>query len=166
MKKRTPLGYSPPDPRYKTNFMDSCAFDPKYSPENGASLRIFSLYEEETIVLIVAHSTIKEIEHPNTPAWVKNEAGAMIYTISTGLTEQEVTEQETILRILTGNGKSEKMKKDADHIFEASKYCGYFITTDKRILKKKDDLHAHCAAIIVKPSEFLEIYEACAPTPS
>ena len=141
--------------------MDSCAFDPKYSPENDASLRIFSLYEESAIVLNIAHSTIKEVEHPNTPSWVKKEAGGMIYTIPTSLTQKEVAQKTEILKVLTGNGKPEKMEKDAEHAFEASKYCGYFITTDERILKKKDDLHAFCAAIIVKPSEFLEVYDAC-----
>jgi len=49
------------------------------------------------------------------------------------------------------------MVDDADHVFEASKYCGYFITTDKRILNKKDELERICSAIIVKPSEFLKI---------
>jgi len=142
--------------------MDSCAFDPKYSPENDASLRIFSLYEESAIVLNIAHSTIKEIEHPNTPSWVKKEAGTMIYSIETSLTQKEIAQKTEILKVLTGNGKPEKMAKDAEHVFEASKYCGYFITTDERILKKKDDLQAFCAAIIVKPSEFLEVYDACA----
>jgi len=142
--------------------MDSCAFDPKYSPENDASLRIFSLYEESAIVLNIAHSTIKEIEHPNTPSWVKKEAGTMIYSIETSLTQKEIAQKTEILKVLTGNGKPKKMAKDAEHVFEASKYCGYFITTDERILKKKDDLQAFCAAIIVKPSEFLEVYDACA----
>lgn len=138
--------------------MDSCAFDPKYSPEDEASLRIFSLYEESAIVLNIAYSTTKEVEHPNTPSWVKKEAGALIYTIPTNLTQQEVAQKTEILKVLTGNGRPEKMEKDAEHVFEASKYCGYFITTDERILKKKGDLHALCAAIIVKPSEFLDIF--------
>lgn len=142
--------------------MDSCAFDPKYSPEDDASLRVFSLYEENAIVLNIAHSTVKEIEHPNTPSWVKEEAGAMIYTIQTSLTQNEAAQKTQILKVLTGNGKPEKMEKDAEHVFEASKYCGYFITTDERILQKKGDLHAFCEARIVKPSEFLEAYDACA----
>lgn len=162
MRKRIPLGYSPPDPRRRANFMDSCAFDPKYSPEDDASLRIFSLYKEGSIILNIAHSIVKEIAHPNTPSWVKKEAGAMIYTIQTSLTQNQVVQKRKILRVLTGNGKPEKMAKDAEHLFEASKHCGYFITTDERILQKKRDIHVFCEAIIVKPSEFLGFYDACA----
>ena len=54
-------------------------------------------------------------------------------------------------------GYPEKMKKDAEHVFEAGKYCGYFVTPDERILKKEPELEAICFATIVKPSELLDI---------
>lgn len=157
MMLRKPLGYKPTNPRIKNNFLDSCAFDPKYAPENEASLEIFQLYESGEIVLIVAHSSQKEIDHPNTPVWVKREAQAMNYTIETSLTDGERQQKSIILNLLTGNGITKNMEKDAENVFEASKYCGYFITTDKRILKKKQELERTCSATIVKPTELLEI---------
>jgi len=81
----------------------------------------------------------------------------MIYTIETSLTNGEKQQKIEILKILTGSGNPERMKKDAEHVFEAGKYGGYFITTDKRILEKKSDLEAICSATIVKPSELLDI---------
>lgn len=154
---RKPLGYKPINPKIRNNFLDSCAFDPKYSPEDAASQKIFELYKNGEMVLNIAHSNQKEIEHPNTPDWVKTEALGMIYTIETSLTNGEQQQKQEILNILAGNGNPEKMKKDAEHVFEAGKYGGYFITTDERILKKKPDLEAICSAIIVKPSELLDI---------
>ncbi len=51
------------------------------------------------------------------------------------------------------------MKKDAEHVFYAGKHGGYFITTDERIIKKKQELESICGAIIVKPTEFIEIFK-------
>ena len=157
--RRKPLGYKPIDPRRSTSFLDSCAFDPKYSPEDEASNQIFQLYRKDELVLNIAHSTQKEIEHPNTPSWIKQEAMSFIYTIPTSLTPEEFARKAQILDILAGNGNPEKMRKDADHIFEAGKYGGYFITVDGRILKKKEAIEEICSATIVKPSEFLKVLE-------
>lgn len=157
---RKPLGNRLPlDPRIKTVFVDSCAFDPKYSPEDEASQEIFRRHKRDELkVLNIAHSNQKEIDHPNTPDWVKREAINLIRTNQTGLTPNEIQEKAKILSILAGNGKPEKMVADANHVFEASKYGGgYFVTTDRRILNKRVQLKKVCSAIIVKPSEFLKI---------
>jgi hypothetical protein len=60
---------------FKTNnFIDSCAFDPKYdSLEVSASEEIFNLSKYGKLVIQIAHSTQKELEHPNTPNWVRRE---------------------------------------------------------------------------------------------
>jgi hypothetical protein len=146
------------NPKLCDNFLDSCAFDPKYSPESEASLEIFSLYESETILLSITHSNQKEIEHPNTPDWVKKQSQLLLYTIEVELTESERAQKSEIHRILTGNGLPEKMKQDSEHVFESAKYGGYFITTDERILRHRKTLAEVCLAKIVKPSEFLEIF--------
>lgn len=148
------------DPFYANIFIDSCAFDPKYEPESSSSEEIFKRYDAGDISLVVAHSNLKESEHPNTPAHVKAEAASKIYTIETGLAQHEEQKKKEIWAILTGNGKPEKMEQDANHVFEAHRDGGYFITTDNRILKLRDDLHKICNAIIVKPSELLALIAA------
>lgn len=157
---RQPFGRLPLDPRRSLNFLDSCAFDPKYSPEHEASEKLRRLSDEGVLVLHLAHSNQKEVEHPNTPGWLKREAATLIYSIETSLTPSQIKQKAAIHTILTGNGKSEKFAADAAHVFEAGKYCGYFITTDERILKKKAALEQICAAVIVKPSQLLKILEA------
>jgi len=62
------------DPSITNNFLDSCPFDPKFAPEDKASVELFDLSKKGKVLLQIAHSTQKEIEHPNTPAWVKAEA--------------------------------------------------------------------------------------------
>ena len=116
----------PINPLDSNNFIDSCAFDPKYKPEDEASAEIFGLYKVGKLLIQIAHSTQKEIEHPNTPAWVKREASNLIYTISVSLTDGENRQLREIETILAGNGKVENILQDARHIFEAQKYGSYF----------------------------------------
>ena len=145
------------DPRRTNIFLDTCAFDPKYSPEDDASKIIIELKDREIITLILAHSNQKEISHPNTPKWVKEEASFNIYTINTQLTSEELIIKETIFSILAGDGIRENMRKDAEHIFEASKYGSYFVTTDKGILKRSDEIFSFCRVVILLPSQMLNI---------
>jgi hypothetical protein len=139
-------------------FIDSCAFDPKYYPENEAAEAIFKLYKkEEGNLLHIAHSVKKEIDHPNTPIWVKNEAMNMIITGKVGLTNDDLNLLYKIEKILAGNGKVENILQDARHIFEAQRYGDYFITTDSRILSRTHELRLVCDVIILKPSNFLSV---------
>jgi hypothetical protein len=160
---RVPFGRSLPDPRRTNTFLDSCAFDPKYHPEDEAAQRIRQLRRGVMISILIAHSNQKEIEHPNTPADVKAEAADMNYTIETSLTPDEVARRAKIHAALTGDGNPEKYAADAQHVFEAGKYGGgYFVTTDGRILARKSELQALSGAVILKPSEWLRIYEETA----
>ena len=145
------------DPRIVNIFLDSCAFDPKYSPEDKAALTLFQRAENGDFLLHIAHSIQKEIEHPNTPHWVKQKANSFIYTIETSLTEGERKIKARILQVLAGNGKPENVSQDAQHVYEAAKCGSYFVTTDGRILQKKRELCSACDVDIVTPSELLEI---------
>jgi hypothetical protein len=151
--------YSPPDPKFRGNFLDTCAFDPKYAPEDANAAEIRTLGNDGAVQLYLAHSNQKEIEHSNTPLDVKAEAAGMIYTIETSLTNNELVMRQAVHDILTGNGKPEKYEVDARHVFEASKYGGaYFITIDQRILSRADEFDAVCGAVVVTPSQWLKNY--------
>ena len=144
-------------PWITNTFVDSCAFDPKCNPEDTAATEIFRLHREQNLQLVVAHSTLKEIEHPNTPQWVKQEAGSKICSIGVQLTPPELGLKRKLLALLAGNGKPEKMAQDAEHIFEAQKYGSYFVTTDQRLLSRAVDVAAICSVTVLLPSEFLSL---------
>lgn len=156
--QRVPLGRSVRDPRRRNNFLDSCAFDPKYAPEDAAAQQIRALGSDGQVNLTVTHSNQKEIDHPNTPEDVKREANSMIYTINTPLNPNEVRRKAEAHEILTGNGRPEKYAADAEHVFIAGKFGGFFITTDLRILDKRKELGRLCSAIICLPSEWLKVF--------
>jgi hypothetical protein len=156
----TPMGHAPPDPHRQNVFLDSCAFDPRSAPEDRASKEIFERHENGQLLgLKIAHSMPKENEYPNTPDWVKRAAAGVLYAVDVSLTPDEQADRDRILEVLAGNGSRDQMRQDATHVFEASKYTGYFVTTDERILKKKNELKNICAARILKPSEFLSLVQ-------
>lgn len=157
--QRIPFGQSVIDPRLTSNFLDSCAFDPKYAPEDDAAKQILTLGRDRQVNLVLTHSNHKEIKHPNTPTDIKREAAAMLHTIRVLLTPDELARKWRIHTILTGNGRPEKYAADAAHVFEAGKYVGYFITTDKRILTKRKQLLELSAATIFMPSEWLRAFQ-------
>jgi hypothetical protein len=160
---RVPFGRSPPDPRRTNTFVDTCAFDPKVEPEHRAAQKIRAIRHAGNTSILLAHSNQKEIEHPNTPGDVKVEAADMNYTIATPLTPAEHQRRFLVHQTMTGDGNPDRYEADAHHIFEAGKYGGgYFVTTDQRILNRKPQLEAVSGAIIVRPTEWLAIYEASA----
>ena len=147
----------PINPWIANNFIDSCAFDPKYDPEDISANEIFQLHKERNLGIQIAHSNQKEIEHPNTPRWVKEEASGLIYTLDVSTTSNEKALLTKILAILAGQGRPENMSQDARHIFDAQKYGSYFVTTDGRLLKKAQAIQNLCSVDILLPSEFLKL---------
>jgi hypothetical protein len=57
--------------------------------------------------------------------------------------------------------RPDKHAADAQHLAEAAKYCGYFITHDRRILKRSHGLASLLppSLNVVTLSEFLEIFD-------
>ena len=157
---RAPLPRHLPNPRRSNCFLDTCAFDPKYAPEDEAAREIRAISAAGDASILLAHSNQKELEHMNTPPDVVGAARDMIYTIEVELTPQEEVRKAQVQAIITGEGKLEKYAADAAHVFEAGKYMGYFITTDQRILNKREELRATCGANVLTPSEWLSIFRA------
>lgn len=143
------------NPLNTNSFIDSCAFDPKYEPEATASIEIFELSQAGHFLLQIAHSTQKEVHHPNTPPWVRQLAVDLVFSVDVQLTANERQQLSDIETILAGNGNIENIQQDARHVFEAQKYGSHFITTDNRILSRAQALWHRCTVAVLKPSEFL-----------
>jgi hypothetical protein len=157
---RKPLGQSPIDPRRIMVFFDSCAFDPKYAPEDSASNKLLVLIEKHGGHVLIAHSNQKELEHPNTPSWVKKIGLNRVSSCRVSLTPDEIDVKDQILKLLVGFGKRVNMEADATHIFEAQKYgATFFVTVDEHLLKRHREIKKLCGVNILKPSKVLEIYK-------
>lgn len=148
----------PPDPFYNPVYFDSCAFDGGSEQEQAASIEARTLFTENGGDIKIVHSVKKEIEFPNTPQWVKDEANELINTIETQQTENEDEELREVQRIIVGNGILKAREADCMHVAQAVKYGRFFVTTDNGILKHSTEiLDRFSSLFIIKPSEFLNI---------
>jgi predicted nucleic acid-binding protein len=157
---RVSFAPNPPDPRRTLTFLDSCAFDPKYDPEDAASNHMLSLYRDEKIVLVISHSVESELEHPNTPRAIVQLANDMNRTHPVDLTLQEQQRLQGIKSELSRHARPGKHEADACHIFDAGKWHAYFVTTDERILKRRTALQFASQATILRPTEWVAIHNA------
>ena len=96
----------PIDPRITNIHLDSCAFDPKYGDEQRAAEDILKMSDDGDLIVQIAHSTQKEIDHPNTPAPVKRRAASKIFTLPVGLTKNELAIKDQIWATITGIWKA------------------------------------------------------------
>jgi hypothetical protein len=116
--------------------IDANTLDRDGSARDNLVDRLLGLSSAGTINLIVPKRVREEIQNPRTPAHVQEAALPKLFTISVGLNSDEQRRKRIIEQELQGNARPGKHMADADHLFEAAKYGGYFITHDQRILAK------------------------------
>jgi hypothetical protein len=148
------MPHQPLSPRLTHIFLDSCAFDPD-EDEAPFSESLYKIAESTGLMIEITHSVEREIDHPKTPDDVKSKASRLIHTHETNLTPQELERRSEIRSLMQGNSTSDKYEQDADHLFELTKYGGYFVTTDKRILSKSETMWGKHGVTILKPSDML-----------
>lgn len=151
----------PLNPRLCPVAIDANALDRKGGDRDVLVDRLIALSEAGKIRLIVPKGVRMEIQNPRTPASVQNAALPQIFAIGVGLNADEERRKRIITAELQGNAKSGKHEADADHLFEAAKYCGYFITEDCRILARAERLGEVLppSLTVVTLVEFLAIFE-------
>ncbi|UCD89498.1 MAG: hypothetical protein JSW04_13950 [Desulfobacterales bacterium] len=141
-------------PKYTHSLIDSCAFDPG-GEEEKCSRRLLARSDAGDLVIEIAHSVQKEIDHPNTPSDVKALARTLIYSIETSLTPDLHRRRAEIRRLIRGNAAKGKHENDADHIFDLYKHGGgYFITTDNRLLSLAGILFSKYFVTVLRPSDY------------
>ncbi len=144
------------DPRFGNNFIDANFLDLTGGPEGDAVLEILRI--RGAFTLLLPYSVKSEIEHPNTPAEVKQLAEEFVYSMPVELTADEDATHEKIRTLIQGNSKSGQHDQDAFHLVESSKYGRHFITHDGRLLRKAEEIWVMLQLKVVKPSDFLSAY--------
>lgn len=126
----------PLDPRICPVAIDANALDRDGSARDNLVDRLLGLSSAGMINLIVPKRVREEIQNPRTPAHVQEAALPKLFTIPVGLNSDEQQRKRIIEQELQGNARPGKHMADADHLFEAAKYGGYFITHNQRILTR------------------------------
>ncbi len=139
--------HRPLDPRKCPVGIDANALNKDGSKHDELVERLLDLDRAGTIRLIAPHGVRREIQDPRTPKHVSEAVLSKIFTIPTPLSSQEQDARRALETGLQGNARPGKHAADAQHLAEAAKYCGYFITHDERILKR-----CHGLRLMLPPS--------------
>ena len=151
------------DPRTGNVALDANALD--YDGVRNLQIdRLLALHEEEKVSLVLPGSVRAETMNANTPRKVRELMGDQIYTISGVRTPDEHRVLRQIQELMRGNADPGKHAADGEHVFEAQKYCRFFVTKDKRILNKREAIGKLIGdtLAIVTVEELLAMYDATA----
>ena len=152
----------PLDPRTCNIACDANALDP-LGDRDGLVDRFCALSSQGILTVVVGKGVREEVQNPNTPGAVKTATLPQISNLRPSLTQAQQIARFCVQSILQGDARAGKHSADASHISEAAETgCAYFITHDKRILKKKRELSEVLppSLQIVTLAEFMDILDA------
>jgi hypothetical protein len=136
------------------------AFDKVGGPHDALIDRFEALSMDGSLTLVVPGGVRDEVEHPNTPPWIKSIVADKIFNLRPGLNQSRRASRLRVEEILRGNAKPGHHAADASHVSEAAEIaCPYFIIQDKRILAKREELRRVLGAVpaIMALEELFEI---------
>jgi predicted nucleic acid-binding protein len=148
------------DPRVGNNLIDANALDRHGGTEETAMDEILRLPDKRAFTLLLPYSVKAEIEHPNTPAEVKRKAAFMLFSMRVDLVGQELIRHDRVRNLIQGNAKEGQHDKDAFHLVESAKYGRHFVTNDRRLLKRAQEIWGMLHLKVLKPSDFLAAYRS------
>jgi hypothetical protein len=149
------------DPRICPIAIGANALDCDGSVRDALVERLLALSDADRINLLVPKGVRIELRHPHTPPHVQETGLSKKFTFKVGLNTQEQALHRQIEQVLQGNGRSGKHSADADQLFEAAKYGGYFITEDTRIRDKASKMLDFLppSLSVVTVAEFIAIFD-------
>jgi hypothetical protein len=150
------------DSRIYNIHLDANALDRDGSTHDALVDRFETLRDAGALNVVVPGSVRREVAHPRTPANVRALILPGIYTLPVNRTGHELTTLVKIRVLLRGKAQPGRHDADAEHLFEASKYGGgYFITHDRRMLNKCEELAPLIgpALTILSLEGFLSVYD-------
>ena len=150
----------PPDPRFHGTMIDAHLLDDigdERADQRAARDKMIELPSNQYAIML-PHSVKAEIDHPNTPSETKNRASAFVYSFDTAIVAPSLLAQAKA--IMRGNAVSQKHDQDAEHCCDAAAWGSFFVTLDKRTLKKRDEIRRLLPGLwIMTPAEWVENLE-------
>jgi hypothetical protein len=161
MQGSAKLMRSPLDPRVCTVACDANALDGAGVSGELAD-RFRDLSSQGALTIVVGKGVGDEVQHPRTPAGVRQAISPHTQNVRSRPTHTQQIARFCVQSILQGDAQSGKHSADATHLSEAAEAgCAYFITHDKRILKKRQELSEVLppSLRIVTLAEFMRIFD-------
>lgn len=141
--------------------LDANALDRGGSTRDALVDRFVELKQSGVLRVVIPGGVRTEVSHPSTPGHVQKEVLPEIFNLRPSLNSAQRASRRRVEALLRGNAQPGTHSADASHVSEASETgCSYFITEDRRILSKRDDLRQEVPSLlIVTLEEFFDIYD-------
>ena len=146
--------------------LDANALDPNGTDRDPMIGRLRTLVEAGRLRVVLVEGVRRELDHARTPPGLRE-----AWPAPEPLRLPPPTPARHIARIraraiLRGGSSSDRHDSDAGHLCDAAEAgCRYFITHDRRFMRKRHDLEATLPSIrILGLREFFEIYDASEPS--
>jgi hypothetical protein len=152
----------PLNPRRTNIGVDANALDLNGSAHDDLVRRFHAMSDARELIVVVAAGVRGEVQNPRTPSNVQAAILPQIFNLRPGLTGDQQEDRRRLARVLQGNADANAHAADASHLSEAVETgCGYFITHDNRILKKRNELRQVIPPTlqIVSLAEFFQIVD-------
>lgn len=152
----------PVDPRRANIACDANALDLTGGAADLLVHRFRTLLSEGKLRLVIAAGVRDEVQNPQTPREVQEAIVPQIFNQRPRLTLSQNDSRFKVRVILQGNAAPGRHAADASHLSEAAETgCAYFITNDRRILRKRHELEGVLppTLTIVDLQEFFEIFD-------
>jgi hypothetical protein len=149
-----------PDVRYAAVRVDNNFFDLSLEQtELAAAEKLLNLAERQAVSIATPHSVRRELDDPRTPAAVRARASRLPFTLDTGMGNQ--ARLRLVQSVMRGKATDGRHDADAEHLYDAVLWqAAYFVTCDRRVLRKQAELAAIVDDLwVVRPSELLAFYD-------
>jgi len=148
----------PPDPRFSNILIDANIVDEAFPADEVQAMDRLAELQSAGLGILLPYTVKNEINHPSTPASVKQLASSYIFSIDVGNPPSRFYPQ--VRDLLRGNSIDNRHDADARNLCEAHTWGRFFVTLDKRILKRAEPIRALLAGLwVLKPSELVELYD-------
>lgn len=108
----------------------------------------------------IPHTVCTQLSDPKTPKDIQELTHEFLRTMPVELNSQEHQQILALFKVAIGNTQSKNIVSDLRHVAEAAKYGNFFITLDKRLLKKNNKVKQMFPTFaIVNPTEALQRFQ-------
>ena len=150
------------DPQICNVACDANAVDCDGSERDSLVDRFRALASMGRLSVVVPGGVREEVQHPRTPAEVKDAVLPRIFNLRPGLIDSQRDGRRRVAAVLHGNAQPGKHAADASHLSGAAEMsCAYLITHDKWILAKREERRRELppSLSIVTLAEFFEVFD-------
>jgi hypothetical protein len=126
---------------------------------SGQNVAVETVLESEHVQCLLPHSVCTEASRRESPPSVRAAVSRFLYSLSVPLTQPERADMQKFVAAHRGDTSPQNIDDDLSHVWETAKYGGrFFVTSDRRLLRRTDAVFAYNGVMLVTPERVAELH--------